>query len=244
MTILEMKKICKVYQNGHKALDKVSLTFQKGEIFGLLGINGSGKTTCSTILAGLHPPTSGEIIFDQTSVAQNVARYRQFVGYCPQKPTLHELLSVFENIYRGGRYFGLSHDEAKTQTERLMTQFELNDFKDNKPMTLSGGYQQRVNLARALVHDPHFIILDEPTVGLDPAIRKKLWDIILGLKKLGKSVLLTTHYLEEADLLCDRICILDKGKVQRVATKEALKDEHQQADLSEIFLKLTEEEAL
>lgn len=233
-----------MYQNGYKALDDVSLEFKEGEIFGLLGVNGSGKTTCSTILAGLHQPTSGEIVYQGKSIARNVEDYRRYVGYCPQKPTLHELLSVYDNLYCDGLYFGLSCLDAKTKAEKLITQFGLADYRNHKPDTLSGGCQQRVNLARTLMHDPQFIILDEPTVGLDPAIRKKLWDIIVDLKQLGKSVFLTTHYLEEADVLCDRICILDKGKVQRVATKAALKDEHQQASLAEIFLKLTDEEAL
>lgn len=244
MTILEMKSISKVYPKDHKALDGLSLSFRKGEIFGLLGVNGSGKTTCSTILAGLHPPTSGEILFKGKSIAQNTAQYRKHVGYCPQKPTLHELLSVYDNIYYGGLYFGLSDLESKERTEKLITQFGLEDYRNNKPPTLSGGYQQRVNLARALIHEPTFIILDEPTVGLDPGIRRKLWEIIFDLKRMGKSVLLTTHYLDEADVLCDHICILDRGKVLRIETKEALKAEHQQADLADIFLKLTEEETL
>ena len=104
---------------------------------------------------------------------------------------------------------------------------------------LSGGYKQRVMLARTLIHDPEFIILDEPTVGLDPAVRKKLWNIVLQLKGLGKTILLTTHYLEEADVLCDRICILDGGKILRIASKDELKAEHQQKDLEDIFMKLT-----
>lgn len=244
MTILEMKSISKVYPNGYKALDELSLDFRRGEIFGLLGVNGSGKTTCSTILAGLHPQTSGDIIYMGASIARNVPHYRRHVGYCPQKPTLHELLSVYDNLYSGGLYFGLSDQETKARAEALIAQFELTAYRNHKPETLSGGYLQRVSLARTLIHDPQFIILDEPTVGLDPGIRRKLWDIVLGLKRLGKSVLLTTHYLEEADALCDRVCILDRGKVQRVATKAALKEEHQQAGLAEIFLKLTEEEAL
>jgi ABC-type multidrug transport system ATPase subunit len=242
MTLLELKSISKSYANGFEALKKVSLSFKKGEILGLLGVNGSGKTTCSTILAGLHPPTSGDILFDGKSITRDVAKYRKHVGYCPQKPNLHDLLSVFDNIYRGGLYFGLSSKESKESTEYWIDRFGLKNYQNNKPPTLSGGYQQRANLARALVHNPSFIILDEPTVGLDPGIRKKLWDIILDLKKMNKSILLTTHYLEEADVLCDRVCILDKGKVLRLQTKEELKAEHHQAGLAEIFMKLTEEE--
>lgn len=242
MALIELKDISKVYPKGHKALDGINLTFEAGEVVGLLGVNGSGKTTCSTILAGLHPPTSGQLFCKGELANANMPKYRQHVGYCPQKPTLHDNLSVYDNLYYGGLYFGLTDQMARNKVEALIDQFELLEHKDFMPDALSGGYQQRVMLARALIHDPDFIILDEPTVGLDPSIRKKLWDIIDSLKKQGKSILLTTHYLDEADVLCDRVCILDHGKILRIATKAELKNEHQQKDLEEIFLKLTEEE--
>lgn len=240
--LIEIQNITKIYPGNHRALNNISVGFDGGEIVGLLGVNGSGKTTCSTILAGLHPPTSGDLLFQGKSVLSDIANYRKHVGYCPQHPTLNEMLTVYENLYFGGLYFGLTHQESKAATDRVIQMFGLKGYLDKYPATLSGGYQQRVMLARALIHDPQFIILDEPTVGLDPAIRKKLWDVILELKKLGKSVLLTTHYLEEADILCDRICILDKGEILKVATKAELKSEHQQKDLEDIFIKLTAEE--
>lgn len=240
--LIRLQNITKIYPNNHRALNDISVGFDSGEIVGLLGVNGSGKTTCSTILAGLHPPTSGDLLFQGKSALSDIANYRKHVGYCPQHPTLNEMLTVYDNLYFGGLYFGLIETEVKTAADRVIQMFGLKDYLTKYPPMLSGGYQQRVMLARALIHDPQFIILDEPTVGLDPAIRKKLWDIILELKKIGKSILLTTHYLEEADILCDRICILDAGNILRIATKDELKSEHQQKDLEEIFIKLTEEE--
>lgn len=238
--LIELKNITKVYPGNHRALNNLSVGFNSGEIVGLLGVNGSGKTTCSTILAGLHPPTSGDVFFQGQSILQNIANYRRQVGYCPQHPTLHDLLSVYDNLYFGGLYFGLSEHEVRKEMDRLIKMFGLEEHLHKDPTMLSGGYRQRVMLARALIHNPKFVILDEPTVGLDPSIRKKMWKAILELKKLGKSILLTTHYLEEADILCDRICILDAGEILKIATKKELKNEHQQKDLEEIFLKLTE----
>ncbi|MEK7655042.1 MAG: ABC transporter ATP-binding protein [Pseudomonadota bacterium] len=237
--LIELQNITKIYPGNHRALNAVSVRFDTGEIVGLLGVNGSGKTTCSTILAGLHPPTSGDLLFQGKSALSDIANYRRHVGYCPQHPTLNEMLTVYDNLYFGGLYFGLTETKVKAAADRVISMFGLGDYLGKYPPMLSGGYQQRVMLARALIHDPQFIILDEPTVGLDPAIRKKLWDIILELKKLGKSILLTTHYLEEADILCDRICILDAGHILRIATKDELKSEHQQKDLEDIFMKLT-----
>ena len=149
------------------------------------------------------------------------------------------MLTVYENLYFDGLYFGLSQKEVLAAVDRVIDMFGLSEHVSKYPGMLSGGYKQRVMLARTLIHDPEFIILDEPTVGLDPAVRKKLWDIILQLKSLGKTILLTTHYLEEADVLCDRICILDGGKILRIASKDELKAEHQQKDLEDIFIKLT-----
>ena len=237
--LIELKNIVKIYPGGQKALDNVSIGFNTGEVVGLLGVNGSGKTTCSTILAGLHPPTSGDLLFEGKSVSSDLTNYRKHIGYCPQHPTLNESLTVYDNLYFGGLYFGLSEKDTKTATSRIIQMFELEQHIQKYPPTLSGGLRQRVMLGRALIHEPQFIILDEPTVGLDPTIRKKLWDIILNLKNMGKSVLLTTHYLEEADVLCDRICILDEGHILKIATKAELKSEHQQKDLEDIFIKLT-----
>lgn len=237
--LIELKNITKIYPGGQRALNNVSIGFNTGEVVGLLGVNGSGKTTCSTILAGLHSPTSGDLFFQGTAVASELANYRKHIGYCPQHPTLNESLNIYDNLYFGGLYFGLNEKDAKIATDRVVQMFELEQHLKKYPPMLSGGLRQRVMLGRTLIHDPQFIILDEPTVGLDPKIRKKLWDIILNLKQIGKSILLTTHYLEEADVLCDRICILDEGHILKIATKAELKGEHQQKDLEDIFIKLT-----
>lgn len=239
---IELKNIVKIYNNSKtKAINDLSLEFPKGRTIGLLGINGSGKTTTSSILAGLHTYTSGSILVDGKNV-ESMAQYRKKIGYCPQYPTLNELFTIYDNLYFGALYFGMTHIEAKQAIDKVVEMFDLQAYLDKLPKMLSGGYQQRVSIARALLHDPDFIILDEPTVGLDPGIRHKLWNVILNLKKLNKSILLTTHYLDEADVLCDEIYILHFGKIIHKSTKEELKQKDTNKSLEEIFINLIEQE--
>ena len=242
--ILEIKNISKVYRAGTKsvhALDDVSLTLFQGEIFGLLGVNGAGKTTLSSLVATLHPPTSGTILFRGESIYENLVAYRLSLGFCPQSQNLDQFLTVEENLIFAGRYFLMPEDRIKERVRKLMHDLELTRYADFDIHALSGGTKQRVLIARALMHHPAIIILDEPTVGLDPDIRRKLWDLILDLKKQGITIILTTHYLDEAEVLSDRICILNKGKVVMVESVKTLKAKHEMATLEEIFLRLTKE---
>lgn len=241
--LVQIKNITKIYKsNNQKALDDVSLNFSKGEIVGLLGINGSGKTTCSTILSGLHTATSGQLLFNGNCVMNDIASYRRHVGYCPQYPTLNDSLTIYENLYYSGLYFGMTESQTKKAINEVTNLLELEKNINKYPNMLSGGYKQRVMIARTLIHDPEFLIFDEPTVGLDPSIRKKLWNIMLKLKERNKSIVLTTHYIDEADFLCDRICILSEGKIIHEATKSELKSLHNNKNLEEIFINLTKEE--
>lgn len=238
---IEIKHIFKIYKSDSRetiALKDISLELERGEIFGLLGQNGAGKTTLSSILATLHPPTKGDICFKGASIYKNIKQFRQSLGFCPQSQNLDPYLTVEENLLFAGRYFLMNDRDIKQKIQELYRELELGSYAHFKPNELSGGTRQRVLIARALIHNPQLVILDEPTVGLDPDIRKKLWDIIKGLKSKGITVILTTHYLDEAEQLSDRICILHKGMIKLIASVHTLKQEHNQDTLEDIFLNL------
>ncbi len=225
-----------------KALKGVSLDIFKGEILGLLGANGAGKTTLSSIIVTLHPPTAGDLLVDGKSVYKDVASYRRLIGYCPQKPNLNAMLTVKQNLVFAGRYYQFPEEHIKQRVSELMKKYGLEEYADNYPGTLSGGYKQRVMIARALIHNPQLVIFDEPTVGLDPHIRHQLWESIRELKKDGITVILTTHYLDEAEMLSDRICILDKGSIKLIDTPENLKTAYKKSKLEDVFIQLMHEE--
>ena len=241
---LTIKNVSKTYKDNNRivrALDDVSLTINAGEIFGLLGVNGAGKTTLSSIIATLHPPTTGDVLFKGISIYKDLMSYRKAFGFCPQKQNLDTFLSVKDNLIFAGRYFLLPEDVIQKQASHLMEQLELTRYADFEIDQLSGGTKQRVLIARALMHNPQIVLLDEPTVGLDPDIRRKLWHIIKDLKARGITVILTTHYLDEAEYLSDRVCILNKGKMLLIESVKELKARHQMASLEEIFLQLTQD---
>ncbi|MCA9770730.1 ABC transporter ATP-binding protein [Candidatus Dependentiae bacterium] len=242
--LLSIKGITKVYsgKNSVRALDGVSLTIDHGEIFGLLGVNGAGKTTLSSIIATLHPPTSGDILFHGKSIYQNLVEFRKALGFCPQHQNLDQFLTVRENLIFAGRYFLMPETKIQKRVDMLIEQLQLTRYANFNINALSGGNKQRVLIARALVHEPQLVILDEPTVGLDPDIRRALWNLIKDLKKLNISVILTTHYLDEAEYLSDRICILDKGKIILIDTLKTIKETHGMAGLEDIFLKLLKQQ--
>lgn len=241
-TILSIKNVTKIYSNAStKALDNVSLEIKKGEVFGLLGVNGAGKTTLSSIIATLHPATSGDILFKGASIYQDINGYRSTLGFCPQTQNLDTFLTVEENLIFAGRYLLMPHDIIAQRVHELIERLELTRYKMYKIDELSGGTKQRVLIARALIHNPEIVILDEPTVGLDPDIRRKLWTIIKDLKNLGITVILTTHYLDEAEVLSDRVCILHRGKVRLIQSVQELKAKHNMATLEDIFIQLTQE---
>lgn len=243
-TLIQVRSVKKHYRNGptvKEALKGISLEFYEGEIFGLLGVNGAGKTTLSSILAGLHPPTEGEILFRGRSIYEDIVSYRKLVGFCPQKPNLDLSLTLEENLTFAGRYHRMPAKDIHSQVRLLMDQFQLHEYAQSKASVLSGGYKQRFLIARTLIHRPKWIILDEPTVGLDPHVRHQLWELIKDLKKKGSSILLTTHYLDEAEYLSDRVCIIDRGAVKTVDTPDNLKKLHQKHRLEDVFLKIMQE---
>jgi len=243
--LIAINAITKTYTHNNQsynALDGVSLTIAPGEIFCLLGVNGAGKTTLSSIIATVHPPTSGDIVFKGRSIYARLSDYRAVLGFCPQHQNLDLELTVEENLIFAGRYLLMPEEVIAQRVQDLMTQFEINRYAAAPIQSLSGGTKQRVLIVRALMNNPEIVILDEPTVGLDPDIRRKLWEHIKQLKKMGITVIITTHYLDEAEALSDRICILNKGKILLIESMESLKARHDMAKLEDIFLKLLHDE--
>jgi ABC-2 type transport system ATP-binding protein len=243
--ILEIKELTKHYfssKNKIEALKGVSFGIKQGEVFSLLGANGAGKTTLSSLLATIHPRTSGEIIYNGRSIYEDLFAYRKQVGYCPQRPNLNPFLTLQDNLIFAGRFYGLTKKEVENNFQELALRFSLFDYLREKPNVLSGGWRQRFMLARSIIHKPSILILDEPTVALDPHIRRQIWDIIKDLKKTGVSVILTTHYLDEAEELSDRVCILDQGRIKLIDEPKNLKADFKLARLEDVFLKLMEEE--
>jgi len=241
--LLSIKNITKTYIGTPiiHALKGINLDIIQGEVISLLGVNGAGKTTLSSIIATLHPATSGDILYEGDSIYNDVINFRKKIGFCPQKPNIDTMLTIKENLMFTGRYFNIPHDQIEQKTEYLLKKFQLTKYANSKGSILSGGYKQRFLLARTLMHNPKLIILDEPTVALDPHIRRNLWEIIKTLKQDGVTVLLTTHYLEEAEILSDRVCILDNGIIKLIDSPENLKKNFSKSNLEDVFIKLMQE---
>ena len=235
--LLKLKNIKKRYGTV-QVLNGINLDIYKGEILSLLGVNGAGKTTLSSIIATLHPATDGDIEYNGESIYKNIPDFRLRLGYCPQKPNLNPLLTLEQNLMFAGKFYGVPENEIAPRVQQLAQQFGLQKYLHEKAHMLSGGYKQRFMIARSLIHKPEFIILDEPTVGLDPHIRRNLWEMIKELKKDGITILITTHYLDEAEKLSDRVCILDKGDIKLIDTPDKLLADFQQKNLEDVFIEL------
>lgn len=240
--LLEIQNIQKLYKNVH-ALTGVSFSLYPGEIVSLLGVNGAGKTTLSTIIATQHPPTTGDILFEGTSIYDDIPNYRRHIGYCPQKPNLNPLLTLKDNLVFAGKYYGMSMEAIEQRLEELNQRLGINQYLNFYPLELSGGWKQRFVIARTLMHSPRIVIFDEPTVALDPDIRHQLWYYIKHIRDEGACILLTTHYLDEAEALSDRIVVLDKGSVKLIDTPKNLLKTFEKGRLEDVFLQLMEEQA-
>lgn len=205
------------------ALDSLSLSVQQGEIFGLLGPNGSGKTTIVNILSGLSRPTEGQALVFGFDITHEPRAVRSLLGCVPQETALYEELSAQANMEFHADLYNVPRRERRQRIDALLDLVQLTDRRDSRVNTFSGGMKRRLALARALLHDPRLLYLDEPTLGVDVQSRRALWDYVLGLKQQGRTVLLTTNYLEEANALCDRLAFLDQGRLIAVDTPAALK---------------------
>ena len=218
------------------ALEGLDLAVREGEFFGLLGPNGAGKTTTIGILTTRVRATAGRAVVAGADVRTAAVTVRQRIGVVPQRPNPDRSLSVIENLVFHAAYFGFARQAALASARALLERFEIGDRADAKVDELSGGQQQRLMIARALIHEPTVIFLDEPTVGLDPQARRDLWDILRDLHAQGRTIVMTTHYMEEADRLCDRLAIVDRGRLLALDTPEALKARAPGGTLVELML--------
>jgi len=223
-SVIHTQDLTKVYPGtDFAAVDHLNLDVQAGEIFGLLGPNGAGKTTTAGMLTTRVVPTSGRAFIGGVDVAAHPALAKQLTGIVSQQNTLDRQLTVWENLYFHGRLFGIKASESKQIATDLLEQFQLSKWAKASVYALSGGMAQRLMVARAIFHRPSVLFLDEPTAGLDPQSRLALWELLGELHGEGQTILLTTHYMEEADRLCQRVAIMDHGKILALDTPAALK---------------------
>ena len=212
--IIEINNLKKVYSNGNHALNGININIGKGKFFGLLGPNGAGKTTTIGILTGLINLTSGSIKVNNLDVIKNYKDTRKMIGLSPQEINLDVFFTIKELLVFQGGYYGLTIKESTKRVDKILFDLGLGDKINSKARELSGGMKRRVQIAKALVHDPEIIILDEPTAGVDIELRHLLWDSLRDMNQnKNKTLLLTTHYIEEAENLCDEVAIIDDGKI-------------------------------
>lgn len=223
--IVEIRGLKKVYEGKQRvvAVGGIDLSVPEGAIFGLLGPNGAGKTTTISVCTTRALPTGGQVLIAGIDVVAAPSAARRVIGVVPQFNTLDRACTVFENIYFHCLFFGFSREEAKARANGLLAQFHLTERASARPQQLSGGLAQRVQIARAIAHRPKVLFLDEPSAGLDPQSRIAMWDAVRALTEEGITVVLTTHYMEEADELCGRVAIIDHGKILVEDTPAALK---------------------
>ena len=210
---IEIKKLKKIYDNKFEALKGIDLNIPKGSFYGLLGPNGAGKTTTIGAISGLVNYHNGSISVMGYDNKKNYRITRKLIGLSPQELNFDVFFPIKKVLEFQAGYYGLSHNKAKERTEMMLEQFGLIDKKNNSFRELSGGMKRRLQIAKALIHNPEILILDEPTAGVDIELRYMLWDFLKKINQEGKTILLTTHYIEEAEKLCDRIAIIDNGNI-------------------------------
>ena len=216
--------LTKVYTGtDFRAVDDLNLTVHPGEIFGLLGPNGAGKTTTAGMLTTRVIPTAGDAFVGGVDVVRHPTVAKQLLGVVSQQNTLDRQLNVWENLYFHGRLFGMAARECREMADELLEKFKLSKWAKASVYALSGGMAQRLMVARSIFHRPAVLFMDEPTAGLDPQSRLSLWEILRELNSEGQTILLTTHYMEEADQLCDRVAIMDHGRILALDTPRGLK---------------------
>ena len=221
------------------AVDDLSLEVAKGELFGLLGPNGAGKTTVINILCGLIKPTSGSVVVGGLDVQRDLYRVREKIGVCPQETAIFPYLTGLENIDLFGKLYGMSKDQLEVGRNELLEKMGLVEDAKRRTGKYSGGMKRRLSLALALIHDPQIAFLDEPTVAMDPQSRHAVWDFIKELRSKEKTIILTTHYMEEAEELCDNVGIIDYGKLIALGSPKELMKKYNVDNLEEVFIQLT-----
>ena len=218
--LLEVNELRKTYATGFEALKGISLKVNKGEILALLGPNGAGKTSLISTICGITNPSSGSVFIDGYDISKNFRDARKLVGLVPQDITLEPFEKVANTINFSRGLFGKKKDDALT--EKILTKLALWDKRDSRLMELSGGMKRRVLIAKALIHEPRLLFLDEPTASVDVELRQSMWNVVANLKKDGVTIILTTHYIEEAEAIADRVGIINKGELLLVEEKTSL----------------------
>ena len=217
-----INNLSKVYDNGFKALKKINLSIKKGEIFAMLGPNGAGKTTLISIICGIVNPSSGNVKVEEFDIVKNYRETRSKIGLVPQELTLEQFETVFNNVSFSRGLYGKKPNEK--HIEKILKELSLWDKKDLRLRQLSGGMKRRVLIAKALSHEPSILFLDEPTAGVDVELRRDMWKVVENLKKTGVTIILTTHYIDEAEAIADRVGVINQGEIIVVdETKELLK---------------------
>ena len=235
---LRVEKLKKTYSTGVLALDGVSLEVGAGKFFGLLGPNGAGKTTLINSIVSLARPDSGSVEVFGRDAYEEFREARRMIGVSPQEINLDKFLTVEETMLFHAGYYGVPKEKARERTEELLERFALTEKRKQRVNTLSGGMKRRVLFARALMHDPKVLFLDEPTAGVDVELRYKLWGYIRELNHGGLTILLTTHYLEEAEALCEEVALINGGRIAAQGTSAELKERYGAASIEEVYLKV------
>ena len=235
---LKVEKLKKTYSNGLLALDGVSLDVEAGRFFGLLGPNGAGKTTLINSVVSLARPDSGRVEVFGRDAFEEFREARRMIGVSPQEINLDKFLTVEETLLYHAGYYGVEGKKAEERASEMLERFELTGRREQRVNTLSGGMKRRVLFARALMHDPKILFLDEPTAGVDIELRYKLWEYIRELNRGGLTILLTTHYLEEAEELCEEIALINDGRIAAQGTSAELKKEYGASNIEGVYLKV------
>lgn len=221
-SIVEVKDLKKMF-NGNTAVDGVSFDVQTGEVFGLLGPNGAGKSTLIGMISCLLEPSSGDALIDGHSVKTEPMEVKKVLGVIPQEIALYPTLTARENLFFWSKMYGLPSKDAKNRTDEVLEIAGLSERADEKIDTYSGGMKRRINIAAGLLHNPKVLLMDEPTVGIDPQSRNHILETVKSLNEKGLTVIYTSHYMEEVEFLCDRIAIVDQGKIMAIGTQDELK---------------------
>lgn len=238
MSALKVNKLTKTYPSGTKALKGIDLDIADGSFFGLLGPNGAGKSTLIHCIMGLALPTSGKAEVFGHDVVKDYRQARATVGLAPQEINLDWFLTVEETLDYHGGYYGMPKKQRRERIEELLEAFSLTDKRKVNSRMLSGGMKRRVILARAMMHRPKMLILDEPTAGVDVELRLELWQYMKKVNQEGTTILLTTHYIEEAEQLCDNLALINSGKIIKTGTSDDLKKTYKKKTLEDVYLHL------
>jgi len=233
---VDVKNLAKVI-NEKIIVDRISFSVEEGEVFGLLGANGSGKTTTFNMLSGLLKSSSGSIKINGMSTAKGTG-FRKQIGFVTQHDSFYDTLTVRENLEFFASQFGLSKNETNERIKKLLEQTQLTNKSNALASKLSGGMKKRLNMACSLVHDPKIIFLDEPTVGLDPVVRRGIWKMIQDLHGMKKTIIITSHYMEEVERLCGRVAIMFGGRVMASGTPSELKQKYKFKQMEDVFAHL------